>query len=660
MGEISLNEYEPVTQFTLFDTDAAKKQAGESVRLLIIFPHGIGDCVQATVVLKHLRKYRPLWTVHVKAGYGKHTAFIGHCAKVFHDKEPAPSPDDYTVHLTPGFWENQSRYIDRPNSKITNCLADVFGISYDPSLGRYEIEQPQDKFGLAAWYLASIGCQLKNGKFNAVVIQYQGNTVPERKDLAHWQAHALCELAIRAGRVPIILDWDKRSPLPDNKRIFCPGVGPNDIWGNFGSGDAATIACLIQQAEAFIGIDSGPGKIASSTDTPSLICWTGHHPLQFHDPAPNTTHLIPSRHKFMVPIEGNVRRLEYFERAYHWLCYLDSPQSLTWQACRWLGEILGVQVDAPTVQYVLPTGIGDSVWALHKIRAINEAENHGEPIDVILSGDSASEVDRRSLSFLKRFSFIRSVQVQDVPVLRDLNNPTDAQGRYRYQPDGRQGHHHYLIPNATLEQGIRIEEWLEDYEVDWSVMNAFSFKGTEHGQMAAKKLGKFVAFYLGPMAGNTTEGHNRGPIWTPEDWGELAKYFTSRGCKIAIVGAPYDRSYYETFILPIFVGLGIPFVDLIGAFPDIGDTFSLLRGASCVCSYQCGLGIVSALFGVPTAMWWRPDGDSIHSFRKVCFDERMASAWVNPTYRDRYLVLIYGRDTAAGVIAKIEVKKWVW
>ncbi len=105
------------------------------------------------------------------------------------------------------------------------------------------------------------------------------------------------------------------------------------------------LTATISLADAFVGIDSGPGKIASATDTPSLICWTGHHPLRYHDPAPNTTHLIPEDWNKLPPLDCMADSLplfldaaRFFTRNYKFITY--RPGELAQEACRWLRETL--------------------------------------------------------------------------------------------------------------------------------------------------------------------------------------------------------------------------------------------------------------------------------------------------------------------------------
>ena len=96
-----------------------------------------------------------------------------------------------------------------------------------------------------------------NGRYPVVLIHYQGNTSAEYKNLPHDLARQVCDQVIQAGFVPIILDWDNRSPLPDGKRIHNPHVDL-DIWGGIGTGDAEVLAALIELSTLVIGVDSGP------------------------------------------------------------------------------------------------------------------------------------------------------------------------------------------------------------------------------------------------------------------------------------------------------------------------------------------------------------------------------------------------------------------
>jgi FkbM family methyltransferase len=327
-----------------------KSQNLAATRILVRFTHGLGDAVQLTVVLRHVQKHRPDWVVDMYSLRGKHSAFYGLCRRSYHEQEAERPGGPYANEYDLGWFENYNGYTDRPNSKVTNCLQEIFDIPYDPELGRYQVQVSAPVLERAAAYLESIGCLRQgsadrgegsgSGRYNAVLFHYQGNTSGERKNLTHEQVRPLLDLCLDAGFVPVILDWDRRSPLFDNRRVFNPGVHPGDLWGGFGSGDAETITALISLSAVFIGVDSGPGKCASATDTPTLIAWTRMHPVQFHDPAPNTVHLVPHNHRDIPPAR-HPGIAEYFARSYQFMTYRQGEDwRLTDAVARWLSHAL--------------------------------------------------------------------------------------------------------------------------------------------------------------------------------------------------------------------------------------------------------------------------------------------------------------------------------
>jgi ADP-heptose:LPS heptosyltransferase len=250
------------------------------------------------------------------------------------------------------------------------------------------------------------------------------------------------------------------------------------------------------------------------------------------------------------------------------------------------------------------------------------------------------------------------VAVTDIPILHDREYPTDSRGRYRYVSDGQRGPYHFLMPNRVLEAGRRLEDWLPEHPIDWNFMDEFDWSNTRRGTTLGKGLSPVVAFYLGPELGHTEEGHNREWLWEPRHWIELATAFRERGCQIAVIGAPYDRSFWERYVRDGVKEAGQVWADLIGKL-EIGETFAFLRQARCLISYQCGLAIVGHYLGVRTAAWWRPAGDSCHPRHLVSFDERMAHCWTRPGSEADYLPLIYQRESPADIVAEIDRRGWL-
>ncbi|MDB5387172.1 MAG: ADP-heptose:LPS heptosyltransferase-like protein [Planctomycetaceae bacterium] len=282
--------------------------------LLIEFRHGLGDAVQFTSVLKHLKQVHPDWQVDVAALRGKHSAYHGLCRKVLVLNEESINKSAYSQVYQLDWHECGTAHGDWPSTKPSRCLLEVFGITPMPELCRYEIQQRETRREAARAALASYcpAGPLSSGRFPSVLIHYQGNTSGDRKDLPHDLIRDVCEVVIKAGYVPIILDWDRRSSLIDNVKIFNPDAD-HELWGGRRTGDAETLTALIEASSLMIGVDSGPLHAAGATSTPAIGVWTQHHPVHFFDLAENVTHMVPGDHEKNA---AGRPALDYFSKHY--------------------------------------------------------------------------------------------------------------------------------------------------------------------------------------------------------------------------------------------------------------------------------------------------------------------------------------------------------
>lgn len=292
-----------------------------TVRVLVSLTrgYGLGDAVQMSAVLRHVKKYRPEWTVDFQAEPGRESVGRGHCANIFcYGQQPDVR---YGAEVQIVLYDTFANWHDRPNTRVTSCLHEKFGLEWDSECGRYQVLVRPETRELARRLIPR----------NSVAIHYSGDSAKHKKDLTVEQAQEICEQVKKFGFSPLILDW-RIDPLSINiKGVRSLGFDP--ILGR----DAEVQCAVLSECIAFVGVDSGPSKCASATDTPSLVCWTGHHPAPFHDPAPNTTHLVPAGYHGLEPVCSDPGVVKWFEVNHRVRVYSNS---LVREVGSWLSETL--------------------------------------------------------------------------------------------------------------------------------------------------------------------------------------------------------------------------------------------------------------------------------------------------------------------------------
>lgn len=279
--------------------------------------YGLGDSVQVSAVLRHVVKARSHWTIDYRAEEGKYQVGSGIVANAFAYGQPNPSPH-YDAEVQILLYDTWYGWHDRPNTRVSSCLYERFGLPWIPEYGRYKINVSEEAIGSARALLCG-------ERF--VAVHYEGNSAPDKKNLTHKQADAICDEIDRLGYSPIVLDWRRHSPL-HHRKLWAPAA-----WGR----NAEMVCAVISQCKAFVGIDSGPAKCASATNTSALVVWTGHHPAPFHDPADNTTHLVPTGYHDLEPVCNDPRVVQFFEDNYNVVQYKNDPVA---GVKAWLSEVL--------------------------------------------------------------------------------------------------------------------------------------------------------------------------------------------------------------------------------------------------------------------------------------------------------------------------------
>lgn len=322
------------------------------------------------------------------------------------------------------------------------------------------------------------------------------------------------------------------------------------------------------------------------------------------------------------------------------------------------------------MRILVPQGIGDSVWCLLKAQDLVARVDPG-PIDLRIACWRQDVCETRARDFLRRFSFVDSVEMYPMPH-KNNHGPVllpgqaaDKDGIYRYIPDGPhpelKGIDYAMIPNAALERGTRLEKWLPECRTNWNVMDDFRFDDEDlaFADKFAVDHGPFVIFFMASLANNTVSGHNRNGLWSVGDWVGLGDEIHERyGAQIVVVGTTWDEDYYARCVAPRVAGSWY-WHSHISKWP-ISRTYAVVARSRFVVSYQSGIGIVAHYLGRPTAIFWRPKGDSISSRTHITFDEGMASAWARPddVVSGKLMPCIYGRQGPLEILKHIEDHGW--
>lgn len=300
----------------------------ENVLVSLHRGYGLGDAVQVSAVLRHVAAAHPDWIIDYQAEEGYHCVGRGLVANTFAYGDKYPH-DFYHREVQICLFDEWRGYTDRPNTHVTRTLKDTFGLDWDPALGRYNVPVSA-KAAFEAGCLVGSFLKKLDRRAPLVAIHYQGRTARHNKDLSHAQGTAVCGAVEDAGAIPLLLDWEGESPLTREGMFPSVGnvsvVGAQDLIRSWGR-DAEMTCAVIQQCRAFVGVDSGPAKCASATDVPSLVVWTKHSPEKFHDPAPNTTHLVPE----------SLELGQWFSMNYNYQRYAIDPIPYVEQ---WLREVL--------------------------------------------------------------------------------------------------------------------------------------------------------------------------------------------------------------------------------------------------------------------------------------------------------------------------------
>jgi hypothetical protein len=250
-------------------------------RILFVFEHGVGDAVQFRIALKHLQRQQPTWRVEVQTRRGKNKLFNNFCRKVY-TKPPDLQYYDIVDEVEWKWPPIKECLYPVPMSKVTKFLVE-WGLTPEQKYYYY------DRILKTPWTHAQVHnfmSTLPSQRF--AIIHYEGTTIKKVKYFSHPQVLNLCRFLLNNEIVPIIVDWEKQSPLLKKGGIYQAKIPKT----------ADCLAALIEKAILFVGIDSGPLHIAATTGTPSIGLWQTTHPFQHFNLSHNVKHYHPTMFRY--------------------------------------------------------------------------------------------------------------------------------------------------------------------------------------------------------------------------------------------------------------------------------------------------------------------------------------------------------------------------
>lgn len=247
----------------------------------------------------------------------------------------------------------------------------------------------------------------------------------------------------------------------------------------------------------------------------------------------------------------------------------------------------------------MPPGIGDLHWIMTKMESFKK-KNKIEKIKVVMNLpqtiSGVYQYHDYSVKYLDLIPFIDSAENRLKPIGFEyaLN---DGSGRPLFI--NRNGCDYVIEFNSRLENHVKLKDILPEYETNYDYPIDEPEEERKFAKAFKETIGeKLVLFFTASIGGNDYWVKH---LWTPESWMELArKIYNKTGCKIVLVGAKWDAPYAEQ----LFKLDTEKIIHSIIGKTTIAKLFAILREASLLITWQCGVGIMATQFRIPVVAFW--------------------------------------------------------
>lgn len=289
------------------------------MKVLLTFPHGLGDCCQATILLNHLKHYHPDWQISIITKKGRENIFYNQVENYWCSFHP-----HYWLHLK---WDLErfihfhcpySNYLKAPTTKIAHCLVNEFQLEPLPELYQYTLIEQPEAVELTQPFIARIPKPY-------AVIHCHSEVTDKNKNLTDEESDLLIARVKAKGLFPVVVDFSLTIYNRRKDLFYINSIRPSpfDRWGN-----AQSLRQIIKEADSFWGIDSGIGHLAATTDIPVNIFWKETNPAYCFDPIGNLTNYVPANLFDMFHPDNREQAIQNFKRDYKTIEYKSLPAIL--------------------------------------------------------------------------------------------------------------------------------------------------------------------------------------------------------------------------------------------------------------------------------------------------------------------------------------------
>jgi ADP-heptose:LPS heptosyltransferase len=288
----------------------------------------------------------------------------------------------------------------------------------------------------------------------------------------------------------------------------------------------------------------------------------------------------------------------------------------------------------------IPPGIGDMHWVLTMLESF-KAKNDIDILNVTIDRNPKLSYSR---DFLRLVPFI--------------DNVDDGQKRLRFKFSiaggsgvplqlGTNGVDYIIEFNSRLEHGVRIEEILPKYDVNFNYPIKYPREAKSFTDIIKKGVGgKLYLFYASSAGGNKNWCKN---TWQPRDWVELADRISdASGHRTVLMGAQWDASYAEAVKS---TDRQNSIQNIVGK-TSVSEALGLLRESKFLVGFLSGLVILATRFKIPCVSFWPTLKQAPHWHDPKKFQ----LSWIPPeAKKDGYMPVFYGEEktTPKGIFDRV-------